>query len=89
MATLGITGMSHGQQFRLASERSTAAATMLDGGLDVTKTLSELLKDVAKVMKDVPFVEGIAGIVFRIMQIRDVRRPFTSSAILWLNIIRK
>lgn len=76
MASLRIPGPSR-QTLRLSSDRTTAAGTVIDGGIDLTKTVSELMKDVAKTMKNVPLVEGIAGIVFRLIQIRDVRPSLT------------
>lgn len=72
MTSLGRPGSSR-QPLRLASDQTTAAGAVIDGGMDLTKTILELMKGVAKTMKDVPFVEGIAGIILRMIQIRDVR----------------
>lgn len=76
MTSFGVPGSSR-QPLRLASDQVTAAGKVVDGGIDLTRTVSELMKEVAKIMKDVPYVEVIVGIVLGIIKIRDVC-PFPS-----------
>lgn len=78
------------QPLRLSSDRFSALGTpIIDGGIDITRTVTELMKDVAKAMKDVPFVEGIAGVVFRIIKICDVSPSSVFSCSLQHNYTRK
>lgn len=60
----------------------SAEETVIDGGVDWTETVSGLIKNVAKTMKDVPIVERMAELVFQIIQMRDVSpaHPFLFSA---------
>jgi hypothetical protein len=45
----------------------------VDEGMELVKTVADLAKDVVKVMENVPYVEGIAGVVSQLIRIRDVQ----------------
>ena len=58
------------QQPRQAN-KNTLEETLSTAG-DIAKTVTDLTAVVANVLQDVPYVNGIAGIVTQIIKIRDV-----------------
>ncbi|KAG6853594.1 hypothetical protein H0H87_008450, partial [Tephrocybe sp. NHM501043] len=67
--------VAHGQSLLLSAGHSTAATnsnTALDSTTtNVVDSVAKLVREVGELLKNVPYIKGVAGIILQIIAIRD------------------